>query len=73
MSENTYTLKTTITPSLNLKDEILAFDIDTSMSGLVAQRLREEIHFKEDCVRKALIALGWKPPESDLEQARRQV
>lgn len=54
-----YKTTTTITPSL--KDGILSFENITD--GLFKQYSKDIIDFKNGAVRKALIDLGWTPPE----------
>ena len=53
----TFDLK--VTPSFNAEDQVLQFE--TSSHAQVLSR--EVIRFKEETTRKALIALGWRPPE----------
>lgn len=53
----TFDLK--VTPSFNAEDQVLQFE--TSSHAQVISR--EVIRLKEETTRKALIALGWRPPE----------
>lgn len=59
MSDNhklTFDLK--VTPSFNADDQVLQFETLSHAQVLS----REVIRFKEETIRKALIARGWRPP-----------
>lgn len=59
-----YKTTTEIRPHLDIKEQTLEFESVTD--GLIKQHFTETINFKDECVRKALIALGWTPPEDSL-------
>ncbi len=52
-----------VKPNFNLEEESLQFNI--SYRGIMEKSFTEYICFKNDCVRKALIGLGWTPPKEN--------
>lgn len=57
-----YKLVSKSTPSFDYENQILS--IRTEMEGVIEKVATEQVDFKDECVRKALIALGWTPPPS---------
>ena len=51
----------TIKPVMDWENQILSFE--NVSCGLMVDRYKEQIDFKEDCVRKVLLSLGWTPPK----------
>ena len=49
-------------PSFDYENQILS--IKTEMEGIIERCVTEQVNFRDECVRKALIALGWTPPPS---------
>ena len=57
-----YKIGREIKPEFNFENQTLKFT--TKIDKIIGKRVEEEIDFKNECVRKALIALGWTPPPS---------
>ena len=57
-----YKLTSKITPSFDYENQVLS--IKTEMEGVIEKCITEQVYFKDECVRKALIDLGWTPPPS---------
>jgi len=51
-----------IKPDFDFEKQTLKFT--SEIDKIIGTRVEEEINFKNECVRKALIALGWTPPSS---------
>ncbi len=59
-----YKLISKSTPIFDKQNQILS--IRTEMEGIIERCVTEQVDFKDECVRKALIALGWTPPALSL-------
>ena len=56
-----YKVNVSYKPSFNFDEQTLR--ITTEFKGFINQISREEINFKEECVKQCLISLGWTPPK----------
>lgn len=56
-----------LTPIFDLKKQLLHIDFESKFNGMASQISRETLNFKDQCVRQALIALGWTPPKEKKE------
>jgi hypothetical protein len=57
-----YKIGTKIKPTMDFEKQRLT--LETVTDGLIKKMVVETVDFKEKCVRKALIGLGWDPPKS---------
>lgn len=56
-------------PRLDVHEEKLYIDNYSNdvISGIAKKMYTDVYDFKEECVRNALIALGWAPPDTDAD------
>lgn len=60
-----YKITQRIVPTMNWNSEVLT--LSTEIDGMIQKMVTEQINFKEECVRKALIGLGWTPPKENIK------
>jgi hypothetical protein len=64
-SKDKFISMTTIKPNIDFEKGIIEFDCKNIFNDIVTNHYKEIINTKEEFVKKALIALGWTPPNEN--------